>query len=283
MLAGFGDEFFWGLFDVVFVAKTGLESVDFLAEFQDAVFEVMFVLFENLGWNLEIDVVVCDSKTETRDSGLVNLRYARGLCEMLNEQLVGIHELVVVEGDWVGLGTWEILEMAADIGDDVDELVEALDLFGVDLVWGRPLGVDDHAFGPAEGLPDGFSDEWSEWMEHDKDLLESGFEQWGVFPEFFAFEEPVGVFVPDEVIDEVAGFGKTIVVEELLELLVGLVDLVADPIFAVTGADDFFIGRIVVDEVLDEARDVPEFVAEVTAGNDGVFAEGLIHAGGAAS
>lgn len=176
MLAGFGDEFFWSLFDVVFVAETGLESVDFLAEFQNAVFEVVFVLFENLGWNLEIDVVVRDSKTEAGDIGLVNLRYAWGFGEMLDEQLVGIHELVVVEGDWVSLGTWEILEMTADIGDDVDELVEALDLFGVDLVRGRPLGVDDHAFGPAEGLPDGFSDEWSEWMEHDKDLLESGFE-----------------------------------------------------------------------------------------------------------
>ena len=29
--------------------------------------------------------------------------------------------------------------------------------------------------------------------------------------------------------------------------------------------------------------DVPEFVAEVAAGDDGIFAEGLVHAGGAAA
>ena len=34
---------------------------------------------------------------------------------------------------------------------------------------------------------------------------------------------------------------------------------------------------------MDEAGDVPELVAEVAAGDDGVFGEGLIHAGGAAA
>lgn len=41
--------------------------------------------------------------------------------------------------------------------------------------------------------------------------------------------------------------------------------------------------RRVIDDGLDEAGDVPEFVAEVAAGDDGVFGEGLVHAGGAAA
>ena len=69
-------------------------------------------------------------------------------------------------------------------------------------------------------------------MKHDEDLLECGLEKRGVFPEFLAFNEPVGIFVPDEVVDEIACLCKAIVLDELLELFVGLIDLFANPIFA---------------------------------------------------
>ena len=92
------------------------------------------------------------------------------------------------------------MEVATDVDDDVFELVELFNAFIVDFVEFWPLLVDEHAVGPAKGLPDGLSYERGEWMEHDEDLLESGLEKSGVFPELFAFEEPVGVFVPDKVV-----------------------------------------------------------------------------------
>lgn len=38
-----------------------------------------------------------------------------------------------------------------------------------------------------------------------------------------------------------------------------------------------------IDERLNKAGDIPEFITEIAAGNDGIFGEGLIHAGGAAT
>ena len=70
-------------------------------------------------------------------------------------------------------------------------------------------------------------------------------------------------------------------VDELLELFVGLVEMVANPVFAVVVDSKMLVAfGIFVDEALDETRDVPEFVAEIAAGNDTVFAESLVHAGG---
>lgn len=36
-----------------------------------------------------------------------------------------------------------------------------------------------------------------------------------------------------------------------------------------------------IDERLNEAGNIPELIAEIAAGNDGIFGEGLIHASGA--
>ena len=49
-------------------------------------------------------------------------------------------------------------------------------------------------------MPDGFGDERREWVKKGEDLFESGLEERDIFPEFFAFEEPVGVFIPDKII-----------------------------------------------------------------------------------
>lgn len=38
-----------------------------------------------------------------------------------------------------------------------------------------------------------------------------------------------------------------------------------------------------IDEGLDEAGDIPEFITEIAAGDDGILGEGLVHAGGAAA
>ena len=70
-------------------------------------------------------------------------------------------------------------------------------------------------------------------------------------------------------------------VDELLELFVGLVEMVANPVFAVVVDSKMLVAfGIFVDEALDETRDVPEFVAEIAAGNDFARAEGLVDAGG---
>lgn len=188
-----------------------------------------------------------------------------------------------MEGDRIGLGAWEALEMTANVGDDVDEFVELSDTLLVNLVWFWPVLYDEHAFGPAEILPDSLGDEWRKWMKHDENLLERGFKKGGIFPEFLALEEPVGVFVPDEVIQEVSSLGEAIVVEKPLDFFVGFVDLVADPVFAVVVDFDFSGALwVFVDNLLNETRDIPEFVAEIAASNNFAGAKCLINAGGAA-
>ena len=141
--------------------------------------------------------------------------------------------------------------MAADISDDSDKLVEVVSHGFIVLVWGWPALVDKHAFGPAESLPDGLGDEWCKWVHHDENLLKSGFKQSGIFPEFLAFDEPVSVFVPDEIIDEVASFGETIVLKELLQLFAGFVDFAANPVFAEVIDDDFVGFFALIYEILD--------------------------------
>ena len=46
------------------------------------------------------------------------------------------------------------------------------------------------------------------------------------------FEEPVGVFVPDGLIENFNGFGKTIVFEVLFDLTDTIADLATNPVFA---------------------------------------------------
>ena len=172
-----------------------------MAELKDAVFEVGFVFSVKLGGDLKIDVgMILNGETKTLNVGVVELGYRGCLGEVLNEQLIVGYELVVVKGNWVLVGTGDVLVVTADIRDDVDEFVEIGGAVAVDLVRLWPTLVDKHASGPAEVLPDGLGDKRRERMQHNKDLLEGGLEEWNVFPEFFAFDEPVGVLVPNKVV-----------------------------------------------------------------------------------
>ena len=201
---------------------------------------------------------------------------------MLNEELVFINELIIDKGDWVATGTWKCLVVTADVGNDSDKLAELVGFLLVDFEWLWPVLRDDHAVGPAEALPDCFGDEWREWVKHDEELLESLLDERRVLPELFTFDKPVGIAIPDEVVDEVASFCKAVVFDELLELLAGLVELVANPVFAEALALVVSIVWIFVDELLSEAGDVPDFVTEVAASNDLAATEGLVNACAAA-
>ena len=92
--------------------------------------------------------------------------------------------------------------------------------------------VDEEAGSPAEGLPDGFGDEGHEGVGHDEEVFEGGLEEREVFVDFLAFEEPVGVFVPDGGVDELDGFGEAVVDEVFFEVFVEAVEFAADPVFA---------------------------------------------------
>lgn len=99
-----------------------------------------------------------------------------------------------------------------------------------------------------------------------------------------AFEEPVGIFVPDQVVKEVAGFGEAVIVKEFLDSFAGLVDLIANPIFAVVVDGELFVSfRIIINELLNEAGDIPEFVAKVATSDNFAGTEGLVDAGRATS
>ena len=96
------DELFWRLFDVVWTTEAGLKCFDFAAKLEDAVLEVGFVLLVDVLWNLEIDVVARDGEAKAAKLFGGNFWHARGLSEVLNEELIGVHELVVVKGDRIG-------------------------------------------------------------------------------------------------------------------------------------------------------------------------------------
>jgi hypothetical protein len=157
-----------------------------------------------------------------------------------------------MEGDWIVVGAWDVLIVTADVRDNLDELGVFVSLILVGAVERWPSLGDEHAFGPAEGLPDGFGDKRCKWVKHGENLLESVLEKVGILPKFLGFDEPVSVFVPDEIIDEVAGFSEAVIFHELLELFVGLIDLFANPIFAKVLKLDFVVVYwIVVDDILD--------------------------------
>ena len=113
-------------------------------------------------------------------------------------------------------------------------------------------------------------------------MFKCGLEEWDVFPELLTLKEPVGVFVPDKIIEQVTSFGEAITVKQFLNFPAGLIDLMANPVFAIVFEFGLgFFGGVVIDELLDEAGDVPEFIAEIAAGDNFARAEGLIDAGGA--
>lgn len=147
-------------------------------------------------------------------------------------------------------------------------------------------------------------------MEHLQNHLEGDFEEGDVLVDFLTFDEPVGVFVPDGGIEGFDGFGEAIVREIVFDFFFAGGEFAANPVFAhvvgrvgklgasfdSAGIDDFGIllfggdfdgdrtvGMGFVDEGLDETGDVPKFITEVAAGNDGVLGEGLVHAGGTAA
>ena len=214
----------------------------------------------------------------------VDLWDARAFSEVLNEELIVVHKRIVVEGDWIVPCPGDTLIVAADIGDDVGELGEFVGLVLIELIWGWPGFSDNHTVGPIEGLPDGLGNEWRERMEHLEDLLEGALEEIGVFPEFFSFDEPVGVLVPDEIVDEVAGFSEAIMLDEMLEFLIGGIDLGANPIFAeISDFDLVGFGRVIIDDILNETGDVPDFVAEIATCHYLAGAESLVDTGGATS
>lgn len=145
-------------------------------------------------------------------------------------------------------------------------------------------------------------------MEHLQYHFESDFEEGNVLVDFLAFDEPVGIFIPDSGIEGLDGFGEAVAREIVFDFFLAGGEFATNPVFAhVVGrvgkfgagfnsasVDDFgvlffggdfdgdwAVGMRFVDEGLDEAGDVPEFITEVAARNDGVFREGLVHAGGA--
>ena len=189
-----------------------------------------------------------------------------------------------MEGNWTIISTRNALIVAANISDNLDEFSEIGGFLLVILVWCRPGLGNKHAVGPTESLPNCFGNEWRERMQHGENLLESGLEEISVFPELFGLNEPVGIFVPNEIVDEVAGLSETIMVEKFLEFGVSAIDLLENPVFAKTLDFDISgIGWIVVDDILNKAGDVPDFIAEIAAGHDFASAKGLINAGGATS
>jgi len=147
-------------------------------------------------------------------------------------------------------------------------------------------------------------------VEHLENHFESGLEEGDVLVNLLAFDEPVGIFVPDGGVEGFDGFGEAVVCEIVLNFFFTGGEFAADPVFAHVvgrvgklgasgdgtfvddvsglffGGDfdgDWAVGVGFVDHALNEAGDVPEFVTEVTAGDDGIFGEGLVHTGGAAA
>lgn len=139
--ASFFDKLGWRLFDVILVAEALGEGVKLLFAFDDAVLEVVDILSFNVGWELEIDIVVAgDGEMKTAGLLFFDKRNSWSLGEMLNEKLVGIHDIVVKEGDWESLGTWNGLIVAANASDNINELFEIVDAFFVDSVEFWPSG-----------------------------------------------------------------------------------------------------------------------------------------------
>ena len=57
-VASFFDELFWCFTDIVWAVEALFKGDDFLTHLENAAFEVGFVLFVNILWDLEVNVVV---------------------------------------------------------------------------------------------------------------------------------------------------------------------------------------------------------------------------------
>ena len=79
LVAGFFNEFFRSALDILWITEAGLESVDFVAELEDVLFEVGLVLAMDVGRNLQIDGVAWDSEAEAGNLSGGNLWHAWSL------------------------------------------------------------------------------------------------------------------------------------------------------------------------------------------------------------
>ncbi len=302
----------WGLIDVVRVHHASVKSVKLATNGKNAFFELVAILSDNLLGNVEIELMTDQSEAKPARLALT-AQDRTEVGKFHDEELVVVDERIVVEEEtpFLPLGRRrEALQGGTNLRDNRDEVLE---LFGRDRVelepW-RPRLDDELAFGPAEALPDGFSKERRKGVEHFEDRLKSDLEQGNVLVDLLTFDEPVGVFVPDDRIEGFDGFGEAIVGKVVFDLFFGGGELAADPIFTkvvgrvgklATSLDGSFvddrgvkfvrgnfesgktIGMRLIDHTLDKTSDIPEFVAEVATGDDRVLRESLVHTGGTAT
>lgn len=147
-------------------------------------------------------------------------------------------------------------------------------------------------------------------MEHLENHFEGDFEEREIFVNLLTFDEPVGVFVPNGGIEGFDGFREAIMLKVIFDGFFASGKLAADPIFAEMiggigglfaglnlafvddGGGEFLvqnfdgnrgIGMGLVDERLDKAGDIPEFITQVATRDNGIFGESLVHASRAAT
>ena len=63
-------------------------------------------------------------------------------------------------------------------------------------------------------------------------MLEGDFEKWDITVNFLALEEPVGIFVPDGLVQSFDGFGEAIRFHILFDLFDTAVNFAANPVLA---------------------------------------------------
>lgn len=159
LVASLLDELSRGFVDVVRVHHAGVQSVEFAADREDAVFEAGLVLTDDLSGDIEIKLVADEGKTEAA-------RLAFATDNAADAGKFGGEELIVVDEGIVAIEKIpffaffrrEFLEEGADFGDDSDEIVELSGGDFVEFEAGGPFRSDKETVGPAERLPDGFGD-----------------------------------------------------------------------------------------------------------------------------
>lgn len=147
-------------------------------------------------------------------------------------------------------------------------------------------------------------------MEYLENHFEGDFEEREIFVNLLTFDEPVGVFVPNGGIEGFDGFREAIMLKVIFDDFFASGKLAADPIFTEMiggigglfaslnlafvddGGGEFLvqnfdgnrgIGMGLVDERLDKAGDIPEFITQVATRDNGIFGESLVHASRAAT
>lgn len=233
MVASLLDELGGGLIDVIRVHHASVQSVEFATDGEDAVFEAGLVFADNIGGDIEIKLVADEGEAET-------VRLTLATNDTADARELGGEELVVVDEGIVAVEEipllaflcGEFLEEGADFGDDGDEIIELGGRNLVEFEAGGPFGSDKETVGPAERLPNSFGDEGSEGVEHLQNHFKSDLEKREIFIDFLAFEEPVGVFIPNRGIESFDGFREAIMLEIVLNGFFAGGEFAADPIFA---------------------------------------------------